>query len=118
MVNRDLLKTPKELLSELDKQRLHLLRVESAAMPCPACKTPVDAISAAGIDLDAYDFGTTRYSYRCPTCSAEVDQVVPLFPGGGHVWLWQLKESWLQAQRQKAKAFDQLPKAKEGTGPA
>ena len=117
MVNRDILKTSKALLSELDKQRLFLLRVESTPMPCPACKTPVDAITAAGIDLDDYDFGTTTYSYRCPSCRAELDQIVPAFPASASIWLWQLKDSWLQQQLKKAKAFDQQPKAKESTDP-
>jgi hypothetical protein len=36
MTNRELLNTPKRQLSEVDKQRLFLLRVESAPMPCPA----------------------------------------------------------------------------------
>jgi hypothetical protein len=118
MLNRDLLKTPRELLGELDKQRLFLLRVEGTPMPCPACKTPVDAFSATGIDVDAYDFGATRHDYRCPICSAELDQVEPLFPGGGHVWLWQLKDSWLQEQLSKAKAFDQHHLSNEGKAPA
>jgi hypothetical protein len=118
MLNRDLLQTPKGLLSELDKQRLFLLRVEGTPVPCPACKTPVDAFSAAGIDIDAYDFGTTCYSYRCTSCIAELDQVVPLFSGGGHVWLWQLKDCWLQEQVGKGKAFDPQPKRSDGTAPA
>jgi hypothetical protein len=118
MLNRDLLKTPRELLGELEKQRLFLLRVDGTPMPCPACKTPVDAFSAAGIDVDAYDFGATQHNYRCPTCGAELDQVVPLFTGGGHVWHWQLNDSWLQEQLRKAKAFDQQPKSTEGPPPA
>lgn len=84
----------------------------------PGCKTPVDAFSAAGIDVDAYDFGTTSHSYHCPACGAELDHVIPLFPSGNYLWLWQLKDSWLQEQLRKAKAFDQQPKPNQGTGPA
>jgi hypothetical protein len=36
----ELLKTTKELLTEVQKQRLLLLPVEGAPMPCPACKSP------------------------------------------------------------------------------
>jgi hypothetical protein len=53
MTNRELLKTPEQLLSELDRQRLFLLRTEGTPVPCPACKRPVTAFDAAGIDLDA-----------------------------------------------------------------
>src|SRR4051812_11037912 len=54
MTNRKLLQAPRQMLNEVDRQRLFLLRVESAAVPCPACKRPVDAFEAAGIDLDEY----------------------------------------------------------------
>jgi hypothetical protein len=107
MTNRDLLKRPKELLSELNKQRQYLLRVGGTPMPCPACKKSCNVFEAAGIDLDSYDFGATELSYRCPHCSAELEQVVPLFPAFGHVWHWHLKESWLREQLRKARAFDQ-----------
>jgi hypothetical protein len=108
MTNRELLQTPRELLSEVDRQRLFLLRTEGATVPCPACKKPANAFDAAGIDLDAYDFGHTRYGYRCPGCRAALEQVVPFLAGGGPLWHWQLKNSWLQEQLRKARAFDQL----------
>jgi hypothetical protein len=107
MTNREVLQTPEQLLSELDRQRLFLLRTEGTPLPCPACKRPVNAFDAAGIDLDAYDFGTTTYAYRCPACGARLEQVVPLFPGGGTLWHWHLQDAWLQEQLRKAKAFDQ-----------
>jgi hypothetical protein len=107
MTNRELLTKPEQLLSELDRQRLFLLRTEGTPLPCPACKRPVNAFDAAGIDLDAYDFGTTTYAYRCPACDALLEQVVPLFPGGGSLWHWHLQDAWLREQLAKAKAFDQ-----------
>jgi hypothetical protein len=61
MTNREILKTPKQLLAEVDRQRLFLLRVESTPVPCPACKRPVNAFEAAGINLDDYDIGCTKY---------------------------------------------------------
>jgi hypothetical protein len=107
MTNRQLLQTPEPLLSELDKQRLFLLRTEGTPVPCPACKRPVNAFDAAGIDLDAYDFGATQYAYRCPACGARLEQVVPLISSGGSLWHWLLQDAWLQEQLRRAKAFDQ-----------
>jgi hypothetical protein len=107
MTNREVLRTPEQRLSELDRQRLFLLHTEGTPLPCPACKQPVNAFDAAGIDLDAYDFGATQYAYRCPSCGAHLEQVVPLFPGGSTLWHWHLQNDWLQEQLAKAKAFDQ-----------
>ncbi|MCI0355496.1 MAG: hypothetical protein L0099_10730 [Acidobacteria bacterium] len=97
MTNRELLKSPEQLLGELDRQRLFLLRVEGTPLPCPACKQPANVFDAAGIDLDAHDFGATKYDYSCPACGAELEQVVP-FVAGGQLWHWQLKYSWLREQ--------------------
>ncbi len=77
MTNSELLQAPEELLGELDRQRLFLLRVEGTPVPCPACQTPVNAFQAAGIGLDEYDGGTTRYDFHCPACGAEVDRGGP-----------------------------------------
>ena len=114
MTNREILKTPKQQLAEVDRQRLFLLRVESTPVPCPACKRPTNAFEAAGIDLDQYDCGHTRYEYRCPACGAELEQVVPFIAGGGALWHWHLKDSWLQDQLRKARAFDsEQPKGQD-----
>lgn len=107
MTNREILKTPNHLLAEVDRQRLFLLRVESTPVPCPACKRPVNAFEAAGIDLDAYDFGNTHYKFRCPGCGAHLEQIVPFLAAGGALWHWHLKDSWLQDRLRKATAFDQ-----------
>jgi len=106
MTNRELLQTPEGLLGQLDKQRLFLLRTDGTPKPCPACKRLVNAFDAAGIDLDSYDFGVTKYEYRCSSCSARLEQVVPLFASGGSLWHWQLEEAWLQEQLNKARAHD------------
>ncbi len=106
MTNREILQTPKQNLADVDKQRLFLLRVESTPVPCPACKRPVNAFEAAGIDLDQYDFGHTEYEYHCPGCGAELEQVVPFLPAGGTLWHWHLKGSWLEERLRKARDFD------------
>ena len=72
MTSRELLRMPESLLGKLDRQRVYLLRVEGTPVPCPACQTPVNVFDAAGIDLDAYDFGATPYAFRCPACAARV----------------------------------------------
>lgn len=52
MTNRELLRAPPDTLAPLDRQRRHVLAVKSTPVPCPACRTPVDAITAAGLDVD------------------------------------------------------------------
>jgi hypothetical protein len=106
MNNHQILTTRKDRLTEVDRQRQFLLRVEGSPMPCPACKKPVNVFQAAGITLEEYDFGKTTHTYRCPACGAELEQVVPVFASGGSLWHWHLKDSWLQEQLRKAKAFD------------
>jgi endogenous inhibitor of DNA gyrase (YacG/DUF329 family) len=106
MTNREILQTPKEMLREVDRQRQFLLRVESTPVPCPACKKPVNAFEAAGITLEEYDFGHTRYEYRCPACGAELEQAVPFLAAGGALWHWHFKDSWLQEQLRKAQEFN------------
>lgn len=113
MTNREILNAPKETLSSLERQRQFLLRVNLTAMPCPACHTPLDALTAADVDVDDYDFGVTQLDYHCPSCHAELEHVVPFFAVGPG-WFWKLKDSWLQEQLQKAKAYDGLKVDKEG----
>jgi hypothetical protein len=116
MTNRELLRTPASLLGELDRQRLFLLRVDGTPMSCPACKRPVNLFDAAGIDVDGYDFGSTKHAYRCPGCAAEVEQVVPFIAGGGPLWHWVLNDAWLQNRLSKARAFEEQHKSKGGSG--
>ena len=107
MTNREILKTSKQVLTELERQRHFVLQVDGTPMPCPACQTKVNLFDAAGIDIDNYDFGNTKHAYRCPSCGAELEQVIPIIAISGH-WLWRLKQSWLQEVMRKARAFDQL----------
>ena len=118
MTNREILHTPKQLLAEVDRQRLFLLRVESTPVPCLACKRPVNAFEAAGIDLDDYDFGNTQYEYRCRGWGAALEQVVPFIAAGGALWHWHLKDSWLQERLRKATAFDQKEQQGQDDKPA
>lgn len=109
MTNREILKTPKEQLGSLDRQRQFVLRVELTPVKCPACLKPVDALTAAGIDIDAYQFGVEKQAYRCPHCQAELEQGVP-FIAVGPSWHWELKHSWLRDQMRKARFYDELLK--------
>jgi hypothetical protein len=115
MTNRELLNTPKEVLSAADRQRLFLLRVRSTLMPCPACRKAVDGFAAAGITVDQFDFGRTPLNYRCPACGAGLEQVVPPF-SIGPLWHWRLKDDWLQEQLAKSRAFDRVQGTGEGEG--
>ena len=118
MTNRELLASTEAVLSGLDRQRRFVLVTERRPMPCPACKTPINAFDAAGIDIDAYDFGVTTHPYRCPACGAELDQVVPFISLAGNSWHWQINHAWLQEQMRKAMALDQQSKVNDGACPS
>jgi hypothetical protein len=104
MTNRELLRTPNENLSELDRQTKFLLQKEMTAVPCPVCKKPLDALTAAGIDIDQYDATRTKDQYRCPDCQAELELVVP-FVAFGPGWHWQPRHEWLTAMLDKARLY-------------
>lgn len=118
MTNREILKLPREHLGEVDRQRQFLLRAEATPVPCPACKRPLNAFEAAGIDLDDYDFGHTKHEYRCPGCAAELEQVTPFFASGGTLWHWHLQDAWLRERLDRARAFDQRKQSDKDTKPA
>ncbi len=105
MTNRELLHAPPHTLSPLDLQRRHVLAVESSPVPCPACETPVDAVTAAGLDLDQYTFGPATPGYRCPCCGAVLDRVTPLVAFGPG-WHWALNREWLAERLEKARRYD------------
>jgi len=89
MTNREMLRAPGEALSAVDRQRPFVLTAELTPVPCPACRAAVDAITAAGLDIDQFDFGRTRPTYRCPRCAAALERVVP-FVAVGPGWFWTL----------------------------
>ncbi len=108
MTNRELLNLPPPLLSEPDKQRLFLLRIQSTSRPCPACHKSVNVFDAAGINVDHYDFGSTPRQFRCPHCQAVREQVVPAF-SIGPLWQWRLQGDWLPEQRARARDHEAPP---------
>lgn len=108
MTNRELLQAAKETLNAVDRQRQYVLQIERTPVPCPACKKPVDAITASGMEVDHYDFAVTRREFQCPHCQAELEQVVPFFFAAGPGWFWQLKDSWLEKKLQQASAWEEL----------
>jgi hypothetical protein len=105
MTNRELLATPRERLGPVDRQRQHVLRAELSPAPCPACLQPLDALAAAGVDVDAYRFDAETPACRCPHCGAVLDRVVPLFAAGPG-WHWQLNHSWLAGRLRRARLYD------------
>jgi len=112
--NRELLAADSASLSGPDRQRQHVLRVELMPVACPACLTPTDAISAAGIEIDEYRFGEVQHEYRCPHCGAELEQVVPAF-AVGPPWHWALKHAWLAERLEKARLYDRMKEDKGGS---
>jgi hypothetical protein len=113
MTNFELMKTPREQLSALDRQKQYVLLKELTPVPCPVCKEPLNALSAAGIDVDQFDFGRTKYEYRCRHCQAELELVIPVITVGGPGWQWQIKHEWLTAMLAKAWAYDRDNAPKE-----
>jgi hypothetical protein len=112
MTNREILRAPGVLLSEVDRQRHFVLRVELMPAPCPASGRGLSFFDAARIDIDEYDSDSvTRHDCVCP-CGAELEQIVPAFPGG-QPWHWKFKDDWLRAQLAKARAYDQLPREEQ-----
>ena len=71
----------------------------------PACQKPVDSLAAAGIDINAFQFGEEKMVYHCPHCQAHLEHVVP-FIAVGPGWHWQLKQTWLAEMLAKAWAYD------------
>jgi hypothetical protein len=118
MTNRELLSTPEDRLDEPDRERAFLLRLDGTPMPCPACGAAVNVLDAAGVDLDAYEFGAAPRGHRCPACAAALEQVVPLHPGGGPAWHWQLEDTWLREQLHKAREYDRLRQKDQTEPPA
>ena len=106
MTNRELLRAPRDALGPVERQRHYVLRVESTPVPCPACHTPVEAITAAGLDLDQYAFGRRPPEYRCPRCAAALAQVVPVLAAGGPGWHWALGRAWLAERLAQARLYD------------
>jgi hypothetical protein len=105
VTNRELLRAPPHTLSPLDRQRRHVLAVESSPVPCPACETPVDAVTAAGLGLDQYTFSPATPAYRCPHCGAVLDRVTPLVAFGPG-WDWALNREWLAGRLEKARRYE------------
>jgi Zn finger protein HypA/HybF involved in hydrogenase expression len=112
MTNRELLKTSKEKLGEVDRQRQFILQVELTPRPCPACHQPTDIVAAAGLDLDKYDVDGPRLEFRCPHCQSELEVVVPFFAVGPG-WHWKLKDSWLQERLHKALEYERLARKED-----
>src|SRR3954468_981185 len=114
MTNRELLHVPKETLGPVERQRQFVLNVELTPVPCPACQAPVDALTAAGVDIDQFDFGRTRLKYRCPSCAAELEQVMP-FVAVGPGWFWTLNHDWLAERLAEARVYDRDHATEEDT---
>jgi hypothetical protein len=89
MTNRELLNTPKKQLSFTDHHRRRLLRVHLLSMPCASCRTPLDILTAARIDLDELELGSQSLHCLCPQCGAELKQVNSL-SFLDPPWSWQI----------------------------
>lgn len=97
LTNTQILEWQDALLSELDRQRKHVLRVfVLPEPPCPNCKTPVGVLQASGMTLDEYPAGTAsgdNIKYTCPTCKRELKQQLA-FLGGYVFWTLVAEEKY------------------------
>jgi hypothetical protein len=108
VTNRELLDMPPALLDEAERRRLYLLRLQAQSPPCPACLAPVSGFEAAGVTVDAYDFGATKRELRCPGCGCRLEAVLTFVPGYRHRWHWGVQPAWRRRQLDNARAFDRL----------
>lgn len=90
LTNTELLEKnpPGRLLTQIEQQKLYLLKIYIAKKPCPHCGTGVNKFEATGKPMDDYTFGATKEDLYCPSCKTELDEVVP-FLGGE--WFWVRK---------------------------
>src|SRR5690349_18122985 len=103
MTNREILNTPKEKLSSIDRHKQHTLQVELTPVPCPVCRTRVAALTAAGLDVDQYEFGNARYDYCRQLWQALLELVVRV-SAFGVAWHCRLRVEWSAAVLPKARA--------------
>jgi hypothetical protein len=105
VTNRELLNAPRESLSPVERQKQFILRVQRTPSSCPACRELVDALTASGLDVDRFEFGVETPPFRCPHCSAVLEQVVPLVAAGS-LWHWQVNHDWLKDMLHKARLHE------------
>jgi hypothetical protein len=117
VTNHELLKAPRQTLNPQQRQRQFVLRRELTAVLCPACLKPVDALAAAGIDVEASDFGGKETNYCCPHCAARLERItLPLAAAGA--WHWRLDHDWLLDRLHKARLYEREHSSEAGeSGP-
>ncbi len=114
MTNSEILKTPDELLTEIQRQEKFLLRVAAQPMPCPVCHGAVNQFVAAGLSVDEFQPGySSRHTFRCPSCQVELIAVVPFF---GPPYLWRVKHPD-QVRDVLLAARQQKPSEQEASNP-
>src|SRR5688572_26246337 len=84
-----LLRTPDQLLTDLDRQAKYVIQTNSHPMPCPNCRRPVNQYEAGGFGPEEDDFHAGNRPFRCPDCKRELLVVVP-FIRIGPGWCWEL----------------------------
>lgn len=75
---------PERLLTEIEKQKLYLLKIYAVPKPCPACGHGNSLMEARGEHLDEYDFGKTKKEMHCTKCKTELTDILPFFGGEWH----------------------------------
>jgi hypothetical protein len=93
MTNTELLeaahRSPPQLFSGLDRQRIMLLGLALTKMPCPNCGTLQDQLEASETTLDEYSFDAGSEKHHCIGCERQLTIAVP-FVAMGPRWHWSV----------------------------
>jgi hypothetical protein len=92
LTNSQILETPDNLLTAIQKQHKFLLVRDIQQCPCPNCGTPQSFVeTAAGGNINDYNAGNRESGpYPCINCGRGLTYVVPLVYVAGPGWHWSL----------------------------
>ncbi len=86
--------------------RQELMHQERTAVPCPACREPVDAVTASGCAGATCLLDGERPAFTCPRCGARLERVFPSKQDTSPPWHWQLNHDWLADRLHRAALYD------------
>lgn len=84
-------KSASNCLTEIERQRLTILRIVTTPSSCPMCHNLVDQVAASGKSLDDFDLDNGESDFTCPHCQTRLVEVVPFQPNGVP-YLWRRRD--------------------------